>query len=133
MKVDKNFNIYIGGHGNSPQMCTIKYSQLPIGIIRIQGQVPTKFKLYQNYPNPFNPSTKIKFDIPANSSPLYERGAGGLLIKLTIYDISGREVETLVNKILAPGEYEVDWDGKNHSSGYIFIVSRLMKITVKDL
>ncbi len=54
------------------------------------------FKLYQNYPNPFNPSTIIKYSIPENSN-----------VSLTIYDLLGNEVTTLINKEQNAGNYEV--------------------------
>jgi len=88
-----------------------------IGIENNHENVPTEFRLYQNYPNPFNPSTKIKFDIP--DFPLI-KGARGMNVRLTIYDILGREVATLVNQPLQPGTYEVEWDGTNYPSGVYF-------------
>jgi hypothetical protein len=86
-----------------------------IGINKTSSEVPTRFKLEQNYPNPFNPVTKIKFDI----APL-SRGAGGVLTYLKIYDITGREIQTLVNDKLNPGTYEVTFDGSNYASGVYF-------------
>jgi hypothetical protein len=47
-------------------------------------------------------------------------GAGGMLAKLLIYDILGREVATLVNEKLSPGTYEVDWDASNFANGIYF-------------
>ncbi|MCB0720953.1 MAG: T9SS type A sorting domain-containing protein [Ignavibacteriae bacterium] len=67
------------------------------------------YELYQNYPNPFNPSTKIKFDIPK---------AG--FVSLKIYDITGREVTTLVNRSLEASRYEVEWNGSRFASGVYF-------------
>jgi hypothetical protein len=82
-----------------------------IGIRNISTEIPDKFALYQNYPNPFNPVTKIKFDL----SPLSRRG-----VSLKIYNITGREVSTLVNEKLNPGSYEVTFDGANLPSGIYF-------------
>jgi len=65
--------------------------------------------LSQNYPNPFNPVTKISFDIPKQS-----------FVILKIYDMLGREVETLVNDVKAPGYYVVDFNGSELSSGVYF-------------
>lgn len=68
---------------------------------------PVEFKLEQNYPNPFNPSTKIKFLI-SNSE----------FVNLKVYDVLGNEVATLVNQILSPGEYEIEFSaiaGSNSS------------------
>ena len=87
-----------------------------IGINKISSEVPTKFRLEQNYPNPFNPVTKIKFDIPAPH--LYKEGLGGVSLK--IFDITGREIQTLVKEKLNPGTYEVAFDGSNYASGVYF-------------
>jgi hypothetical protein len=87
-----------------------------IGIKQISTEVPKKFSLSQNYPNPFNPITKIRFDIPAAGNRR-ER-----LLKLIVYDILGKQAAILVNKELAPGTYEVDFDGTNFASGIYFYV-----------
>lgn len=71
------------------------------------------FSLHQNYPNPFNPETNIKFNIAKTE-----------LVKLTVYDISGKEVYTLVNQNLSPGIYEVNFNGRNLSSGIYFYTLR---------
>lgn len=82
----------------------------------ISTEVPSSYSLRQNYPNPFNPITKIKFDIA--SIPRW-RGEGGWT-SLKIYDITGREIQTLVNEKLQPGSYEVSFDGSALSSGVYF-------------
>ncbi len=84
-----------------------------IGIQKTGTETPGYFKLEQNYPNPFNPITKIRFDIPP-----YKGGKGD--VSLVIYDILGREISTLVNEPLAPGTYEVEWDGSGFASGVYF-------------
>ncbi len=67
--------------------------------------LPTSFTLYQNYPNPFNPSTRIDFDISAGNS-------GGLQqVKLEVFNILGRKVQTLVDEKMDPGRHTVTWDG----------------------
>ncbi|MEI7485521.1 MAG: T9SS type A sorting domain-containing protein, partial [Ignavibacteriota bacterium] len=77
-----------------------------------------EYSLSQNYPNPFNPSTVIRFGIPKSvSSP---RVLGGDLVQLKVYDITGREVQTLVNEKLQPGSYEVLFDGSRLTSGVYF-------------
>lgn len=80
-----------------------------VGITRLESNVPDNYSLSQNYPNPFNPSTKIRFDLPKNS-----------FTKLTIYDISGKAIDELVNSELLSGAYEITWDGTNYSSGVYF-------------
>jgi len=88
------------------------------GFKQVSGAIPLDFKLYQNYPNPFNPTTKIKFDLPKSNLTLSE--AKGLIVTLIIYDILGREIQTLVNEQLKPGTYEVDFDGSNLPSGVYY-------------
>lgn len=67
------------------------------------------YSLGQNYPNPFNPSTNISFSIPKND-----------YVKLSIYDILGREVSVLVNEVLKQGSYEVRWNASGFSGGIYF-------------
>jgi hypothetical protein len=91
-----------------------------VGVKQISTEVPEEFSLSQNYPNPFNPTTKIKFSIPLSRGvPRFTSGRG-VSVKLTIYDLLGREVATLVNEQLKPGTYEVEWDGTNYPSGVYF-------------
>jgi len=87
-----------------------------VSVSNIGAEVPAKYNLFQNYPNPFNPTTKIKFDVA--SVPRW-RGEGGWT-SLKIYDITGRELETLVNEALQPGTYEVTFDGSKLTSGVYF-------------
>jgi hypothetical protein len=79
------------------------------GITIINNQIPETFSLKQNYPNPFNPSTIIKYQLPTNN-----------YVTLKIYDMTGKEVATLVNEQLQPGTYEVNFDGSNIPSGVYF-------------
>ena len=85
-----------------------------IGITNITTIIPDKFNLYQNYPNPFNPVTNIRFEIPSD----VKRKTSD--VKLTIYDIVGKEIVALVNEELNPGSYEVKFDGTNLPSGIYF-------------
>ena len=78
--------------------------------------MPISFALSQNFPNPFNPVTTIKFSIPNVET----RHGASLQVSLKIYDLLGREVETLVNEKKTPGNYEVKFDGTNFSSGTYF-------------
>ena len=72
--------------------------------------LPEEFKLYAAYPNPFNPVTTIRFDIGSTSHES----------TLRIYDVSGRNVATLINGQLQPGSYEVQWDARGFASGIYF-------------
>jgi len=70
---------------------------------------PTAFKLHQNYPNPFNISTKISYKI-----------AEPCLVKLSIFNLLGKEIKNLVNEQQAPGSYEINWTAENLPSGAYF-------------
>lgn len=104
----------------------IVYGDTTMTILKnITSKIPDKFSLSQNYPNPFNPSTKIRFNIPSNLSfpspgNALSPGSGGDLITLKIYNILGKEIATLVNEKLKPGEYEITFDGSNLPSGIYF-------------
>jgi len=87
----------------------IAISPNPIGIEPISSGVPDKFALYQNYPNPFNPVTKINFDLPRD-----------VHVKVSIYDILGREVEVIANELLKAGRYSLKWNGSHYPSGVYF-------------
>lgn len=71
--------------------------------------IPEKYNLYQNFPNPFNPSTTISFDIPKAET-----------VKLVIYDMLGKEITQLVNGVLQPGKYEINWNAAVLPSGAYF-------------
>ena len=71
--------------------------------------IPTEFKIFQNFPNPFNPSTKIKYAIPTNA-----------FVNLTVYNVLGKTVTTLVNQEKPAGNYEIIFDGSKIPSGVYF-------------
>lgn len=75
----------------------------------ISTEIPYSYSISQNYPNPFNPSTNIKFDVVKLSD-----------VKIVVYDVQGREVQTLVNESLKPGTYETTFDGSMLNSGVYF-------------
>lgn len=81
-----------------------------IGIQTISTEVPKEFRLEQNYPNPFNVETVIRYQLSVNS-----------FVSLKVYDLLGREVETLVSEEFRPGIYQVTWNALNFSSGvYVY-------------
>ncbi len=94
------------------------YGDTVLNVNNISNEIPEQYTLSQNYPNPFNPVTNIKFDI-SGTSVAQTFGTTGFSV-LSVYDILGREVATLVNEKLKPGTYEVDWDGTNYTSGVYF-------------
>jgi len=116
--LDNAQNLYVTGDAvetsTGRDMVTIKYSK-NVGIQNINENIPENFKLFQNYPNPFNPVTKIKFSVVSSLN-----GQGGNLIQLKIYDVKGREIQTLVNERLNPGTYETSFDGSQLTSGVYF-------------
>jgi parallel beta-helix repeat protein len=75
-----------------------------------EEMIPETFALYSAYPNPFNPVTTIVYDIPEDSN-----------ISITIYDLSGTKVETLVNKTVQSGQYNVVWNADDYASGVYFV------------
>ena len=88
-----------------------------VGIQSNNEEISNEYILSQNYPNPFNPTTNIKFTIPQVSS---SHVPGGNLVQLKVYDITGREVQTLVNEKLQSGTYESSFDGSQFTSGIYF-------------
>ena len=71
------------------------------------SDIPAGFELFQNYPNPFNPETEIRFGVPP--------GIGDCSVVLTIYNLLGQNVRTLVNGHRDAGYYTVRWDGLNNN------------------
>ncbi len=71
--------------------------------------VPEKFDLSQNYPNPFNPSTKINYDLPVDG-----------IVSIKLFDMSGKEVKSLVNEVKTAGYHTVDFNASSLSSGVYF-------------
>jgi hypothetical protein len=74
-----------------------------------QNATARGYTLNQNYPNPFNPSTTISFSLPKQSN-----------VSLIVYDALGREAAVLVNEVKSAGQYHINFDGKNLSSGVYF-------------
>jgi len=86
------------------------------GIENIPG-IAEKLTLQQNYPNPFNPTTEITYDLPATTQ-----------VELTIFNLLGQKIRTIVNEIQAAGSYRLSWNatdesGKQVPSGvYIYLL-----------
>lgn len=80
---------------------------------RVEGVVPEGFELAQNFPNPFNPSTEIRFSV----------GKDGF-VSLRVYDVLGREVQTLVNEDLVAGVYTATFNASSFSTGtYVYVLT----------
>ena len=83
--------------------------------------LPNKISLFPNYPNPFNPTTTLSFSLINNDHVLLE-----------VYDIKGRNIETLVNSKLFVGRHNIRWDGSQYSSGIYFIKLRTENIEMNQ-
>jgi hypothetical protein len=87
-----------------------QYNAILSAVEEFPSGAPTTFVLQQNFPNPFNPSTSIRFELARRSN-----------VRLTIYDVMGREVKTLVNGAMAPGAHAIAFNGSGLASGvYLF-------------
>ena len=104
--------INIPGTSLNPELlnvvCSFPDEDNPISVNTVTASsddnimLPDEFALFQNYPNPFNPSTQISFDIPKSE-----------FITLRIFNLLGQDVKTLASKIMNPGRYTFEWDGKD--------------------
>ena len=82
-----------------------KVEMSPATVVLPKPNVPQEFKLCQNYPNPFNPNTVISFDLPAPSN-----------VNLTVFNVLGQKVTTLIDEPLAAGTHDVNWDASGNLS-----------------
>jgi len=89
---------YVVDSEDSPEL-TIDASQLSLDLIGL----PTVFALHQNYPNPFNPTTTLRYDLPVDA-----------LVNITIYDIMGRSIWSLVNSRQTAGYRSIQWNATNN-------------------
>ncbi len=97
------------GIGTGPWSTRWNFTVNPTGVNQYSTEIPDEFKLYNNFPNPFNPSTIIRFDIPQNAN-----------VKISVYDVSGRVINQLINSQLKAGRYEIIFSAKNLASGVYF-------------
>jgi hypothetical protein len=72
--------------------------------------IPSDFSMLSAYPNPFNPVTHIGFEVPTES-----------IVQISIFDLKGQEVETLVNELTLAGTYSINWNANNVASGVYFV------------
>ncbi len=84
------------------------------------NNLPTEFALSQNFPNPFNPSTTIGFSLPTAS-----------FVELSIYNIEGKKVKTLVEQNLSAGQHNIEWDGTNNSGSQIATGMYIYRMTTE--
>jgi Outer membrane protein Omp28 len=91
------------------QSASISYNSIVADDVETQETLPDHYELSQNFPNPFNPSTQIDFQIPTASH-----------VTLTVYDLLGRNVATLVDGLRGPGGYHAVFHGDGLTSGIYF-------------
>jgi hypothetical protein len=109
-----SLRIWYTGASNGAITSKIGYATAPfdpVGIIDefIDSALPQTFILNQNYPNPFNPSTTISYQLPKTSE-----------VELSIYNLLGQKVTTLVSKKQTAGSYQVTWDASGFASGIYY-------------
>ena len=86
----------VGSNENNP-------NYMVVGTLSIDGaDIPEVFALHQNYPNPFNPVTTLRYDLPEDA-----------LVNITIYDMMGRQVKTLINDQQTAGYRSIQWNATN--------------------
>ncbi|MGE5805069.1 MAG: FlgD immunoglobulin-like domain containing protein, partial [Ignavibacteria bacterium] len=106
--IDENLNLYLNGSfsdsNSGSNIFIMKLSQKNNTGINEPLSISRSYSLLQNYPNPFNPYTDINFSLPVSS-----------FIKLTINDITGQQIKSLINEEKRSGNYSVKWDGKDDS------------------
>jgi photosystem II stability/assembly factor-like uncharacterized protein len=105
------YTVTVKGNGSNGTPVHVRNINLLITSVVgiVSNEIPAEFNLAQNYPNPFNPNTTIQYSIARQGN-----------VKLVIFDITGREITTLVNKYSQPGTFDVRWDAQNQSSGVYF-------------
>jgi endo-1,4-beta-xylanase len=81
----------------------------PTAVEKTISGLPSQFQLEQNFPNPFNPATTIRYSISQTSK-----------VTLRVFDLLGKEIQTLVNTAQMPGQYQVTFDARNLTSGVYF-------------
>ena len=79
-------------------------------VVNIYDEIPDTYSLGKAYPNPFNPSTNIKFSIAEDG-----------YTNISVYNLNGRKIEDLINDYKSSGNYQVEWNANNVSSGVYFI------------
>ena len=113
LAVGGNWPGYPDASTTFPQKYVIDYVRVyqknVTAIKDVEEQTPLAFSLKQNYPNPFNPSTSIRYSIAKMS-----------FVNLSVYNVLGEKIKTLVNKEQPAGDYNVDFNASNLSSGIYF-------------
>ncbi|NQV01059.1 MAG: T9SS type A sorting domain-containing protein [Bacteroidia bacterium] len=99
-----NAHLYYCEALDGPTMAKLGFTRFPAAIETLDNGVPSVLLLEKNYPNPFSDFTTIRFSIPKTEK-----------VVLTIYNLQGKPIRTLIDKSVSPGTYEVKWDGIGHN------------------
>ena len=100
--------VWVGQDGANRRVYFDRYAAVT-RIPNNQNIIPEDYSLGQNYPNPFNPQTKIDFAIPKNG-----------IVSIKLYDITGKEIATILNREMSKGSYTVDFNASSISTGVYF-------------
>jgi hypothetical protein len=103
-EIDKQYSRNLGTGNGIELIDAINFTD-----VEKESSLPADFYLSQNYPNPFNPSTRINYSIPTASK-----------VVIKIYDVTGKEIATLVNSEKAAGTYTVSFNAKQLASGVYY-------------
>jgi hypothetical protein len=112
LAVDASGNIYVTGRSANTgfsTISTIKYVMVTVSVNGQNTETPREFSLKQNYPNPFNPSTVINYSVPKSA-----------FVTIKIYDLTGREVKTLVSSQHQTGNYTESFVASGMASGIYY-------------
>jgi len=104
LAIDKQGFIYAGAKNGF-----VYRSSNPTNLIDFLEKKPESYHLSQNYPNPFNPLTTIEYSVPQKEN-----------VKLTVYDMLGKQIAILINEVKNPGHYKINFDAQNLTSGIYF-------------
>jgi len=99
--------VIVATHGRG--IWTVPAGDVSAAAATESGMLPSEFVPSQNYPNPFNASTTIQFTVPAEAH-----------IRLAVYDLLGRRVSVLTDRVYAPGTHDLIWNANTHASGVYF-------------
>ncbi|MFQ6115783.1 MAG: right-handed parallel beta-helix repeat-containing protein, partial [bacterium] len=114
LALEVNTSPAVGAASDGTNLGDPRWGTWDVTGVKDHDNMPRTYRLSQNYPNPFNPETHIEYDLPKKSE-----------VKLTVYNMLGQKIVTLVNKEQGAGSYSVVWHGKNDngvmvSSGIYF-------------
>jgi hypothetical protein len=96
--------------GSADWSAAFRFRTMEVLAVGEGQELPKEYALSQNFPNPFNPTTTIQYELPAQ-----------VHVTIKIFDVLGREIETLINEEQHAGRYQLVWDAGRESSGIYFL------------